>query len=137
MLVDFLAADFFADAFLATLDTAEPADEAADFLADTVVAELVAVLAAFLAVDFLAAVFAEAAFLADVRAVLPLETFLVVISSVYLRAIAARCRIVETALFSESADFGKSDATIDVRQRPLDQLLKIVKVHRAGSPQHD
>ena len=95
-----------------------------------------AALTFFAADDFLATFLVAflATFLAGARVVEELETFLVVISSVYLRAIATRGGIVETAFIGDGADFLQSDSTVHVRQRPLDQLLEIVKAHRAGSP---
>ena len=80
---------------------------------------LVAFLAAFL-VAFLAGALAAGDMAANALVLVPLATFLVVISSVYLRAIAARGRIIKSAFFRQRTDFGKPDPPVDVGQRPLD-----------------
>lgn len=137
VLVDLRAAVLLAD-FVADLAALLPAVFVAVFVAVffvdfTAVAALTdaALFATFFAAGLVAFL---VAFFAGVRVAVVLESFFVVISSVYLRAITARAGIIESALICESADFLQSNSTIHVRQCPLDQLLKIVKAHRAGSP---
>lgn len=120
VLVVFLAAAFFATAFLA-----------ADFVAELVtlraavfVAALDDVLAAFAGdftvfeADLLA--FFTAFLTAVTRVVVSIKSFGMVISSVYLRSVAVGADVVEATVFRNRTDFWQPNTTVDMHQRPLD-----------------
>jgi hypothetical protein len=140
VLLAFLAADLAA-AFLATVFAGDFATVlAADLRAgDGAATRPRAVAVDFFTVFFAAflATFLTAFFAAGLDRLVPAAVvpFLIGISSVYLGPLTVHRPIINPHILRDAADVCEADTAVDMDQRALHQLLKIVEIYRSGATQ--